>query len=388
MTADTFKIVTIFGTRPEAIKLAPVIRVLEEDKRFEHLVLVTGQHREMLDQVLKIFSLKPDYDLELMEPEQKLGALTARIISGLEEILPQEEPDLVLVHGDTTTTLSAALTAFYQQIPVGHVEAGLRTGKKHSPFPEEMNRSLTDHLADIYFAPTPVNFQNLKQENIAEDRIYLTGNTVIDAVRLITEESYEFSCQVPVAAVQERGHRIVLLTAHRRENLGERMKDIFAAVRKLILTHEDIELFYPVHLNPRIQKLAERMLEGHPRIHLLEPLDYKTFINLVNQSHVVLTDSGGIQEEAPGLGVPVVLLREDTERPEALKAGTVLKAGSSREKIIELTGRLLADEEFYEKTSRKTNPYGDGRAALRIKDALLEYFQLAEDIFQPFSFHS
>ncbi len=386
MNADPFRIFTIFGTRPEAIKLAPVIRVLEEDKRFLLRTAVTGQHREMLDQVLEIFALKPDYDLELMEPEQRLPALTARIISGLGEILPQEEPDLVLVHGDTTTTLAAALTAFYQQIPVGHVEAGLRTGKKFSPFPEEMNRSLTDLLADIYFAPTSMNLQNLKRENISEEKIYLTGNTVIDAVRLISEERYEFPRQIPVAATRERGHSIVLLTAHRRENLGEKMAEIFAAVRELISAYSQIEVFFPVHLNPRIQILAERILGDHPRIHLLEPLDYQTFINLVNQSRLVLTDSGGIQEEAPGLGVPVVLLREDTERPEALEAGTVLKAGSSRKKIIELTGRLLEDEEFYQKTSRRTNPYGDGRAALRIKDALLEYFQLAEDIFQPFSF--
>jgi len=385
MKAEPVKIITIFGTRPEAIKLAPVIRVLEEDQRFLNCTAVTGQHREMLDQVLEIFSLKPDYDLNLMEPEQRLPALTARIISGLGEILSQEKPDLVLVHGDTTTTLAAALTAFYQQIPVGHVEAGLRTGKKFSPFPEEMNRSLTDQLADIYFAPTPLNLQNLRQENIAEKRIYLTGNTVIDAVRSISEKSYQFPRKIPVAEARKRGHKIILLTAHRRENLGERMEDIFTAVRELVLTYKDVELIFPVHLNPRVQRLAESRLGEHPRIHLLEPVDYQTFINLVYQSWLVLTDSGGIQEEAPGLGVPVVLLREDTERPEALKAGTVLQAGTSRKRIIELAGRLLEDEEFYQRTSRSSNPYGDGRAALRIRDALLEYFQLAEGVFQPFS---
>ncbi len=385
MKAEPVKIITIFGTRPEAIKLAPVIRVLEEDQHFLNCTAVTGQHREMLDQVLEIFSLKPDYDLNLMEPEQRLPALTARIISGLGEILSQEKPDLVLVHGDTTTTLAAALTAFYQQIPVGHVEAGLRTGKKFSPFPEEMNRSLTDQLADIYFAPTPLNLQNLRQENIAEKRIYLTGNTVIDAVRSISEKSYQFPRKIPVAEARKRGHKIILLTAHRRENLGERMEDIFTAVRELVLTYKDVELIFPVHLNPRVQRLAESRLGEHPRIHLLEPVDYQTFINLVYQSWLVLTDSGGIQEEAPGLGVPVVLLREDTERPEALKAGTVLQAGTSRKRIIELAGRLLEDEEFYQRTSRSSNPYGDGRAALRIRDALLEYFQLAEGVFQPFS---
>ncbi len=385
MKAEPVKIITIFGTRPEAIKLAPVIKVLEEDERFINLTAVTGQHREMLDQVLNIFSLKPDYDLKLMEPEQRLAALTSRIISGLGEILSQEKPELVLVHGDTTTTLAAALTAFYQQIPIGHVEAGLRTGKKFSPFPEEMNRSLTDQLADIYFAPTPLNFQNLLRERAAEEKIFLTGNTVIDAVRMISEESYQFPREIPVAEARERGHKIILLTAHRRENLGKRMEEIFTAVWELISTYSKVELFFPVHLNPRVQRLAESRLGEHPRIHLLEPLDYQTFINLINQSRLVLTDSGGIQEEAPGLGVPVILLREDTERPEALEAGTVLKAGTSRKKIIELAGRLLEDEEFYRRTTRSSNPYGDGQAACRIRDALLEYFQLDDGVFQPFS---
>ncbi len=385
MVAAPVKIISIFGTRPEAIKMAPVIKLLEREKSFSHKTILTGQHEEMLTQVLDIFSLKADYNLKLMEPEQRLADLTARCITGLTEIIQSEKPALILVHGDTTTTLTASLAAFYQQIPLGHVEAGLRTGDKYSPFPEEINRSLTDRLADLHFAPTGLNQDNLREEGIVAEKIFITGNTVIDAVQEIVGEDYALPEELPLSAVDFQRKKVILLTAHRRENLGANMKNIFLAAREIIEKHQETELIFPVHLNPKVRRIAEEFLAGEERIHLLKPLDYLTFINLVHKSYLVLTDSGGIQEEAPGLGVPVVLLRETTERPEAIKAGVVKKAGTDRDRIISLTSRLINDKDFYQSTAEKANPYGDGRAARRIKNVLLEHFNFAQDVFTPFS---
>ncbi|MGM0420757.1 MAG: non-hydrolyzing UDP-N-acetylglucosamine 2-epimerase [Bacillota bacterium] len=377
-------IVVVFGTRPEAIKMAPVVRVLKESNAWEVKLIVTAQHREMLDQVLDIFELKPDYDLNLMQQRQSLAGLTTRVLKKLSKIFADISPDLVLVHGDTTTTFSAALAAYYNQIAVGHVEAGLRTGNKYSPFPEEVNRGLTGVLADIHFAPTQSNYDNLIKENIDSANIYLTGNTVIDAAQQVVQPNYEFSPELPVREIENRGNKILVMTAHRRENLGKPLNSICTAVRNIVAKNSDVEIIFPVHLNPGVREIVNSNLAGVERVHLIEPLGYKDFINLVARAEVILTDSGGLQEEAPALNTPVVLLRDTTERPEGVKANTVLLAGTEQKQIEGITNKLLQDKDYYKSIAQQKNPYGDGKAALRVRDGLLEYFNIARGHFQPF----
>lgn len=364
------KVMVVFGTRPEAIKMAPVVNELKQAEDLDTVVVVTAQHREMLDQVLHLFNIKPDYDLDLMREEQDLFSITTGVLSGMKDILRKEKPQLVLVHGDTTTTFAAALAAFYEKIPVGHVEAGLRTRNKYSPFPEEMNRTLAGRLAEIHFAPTDTARENLLAESTASFKIWVTGNTVIDALLATVKPDYQFGEEFKGINFN---NRILLVTTHRRENWGERMKGIYEALIDLVEEFPDVEVVFPVHRNPVVKNLAEEMLGGRERIHLLEPLDYEPFANLMNVSYLVLTDSGGLQEEAPSLGKPVLVLRDTTERPEAVKAGTVKLVGTVREKIYAEAKRLLTDREEYERMARAINPYGDGRAAKRIVKVIREF---------------
>ncbi len=361
---------TIFGTRPEAIKMAPL--VLELQKRsdeFESIVTVTAQHREMLDQVLEIFEVTPDYDLNIMKKQQSLAQITTRALEGLDEVMKKTQPDIVLVHGDTSTTFAASLAAFYNQIAVGHVEAGLRTWNKYSPYPEEMNRQLTGVMADLHFAPTEKSKQNLLNENKPEERIYVTGNTAIDALKTTISDSYSN----PI--LDELGDkRLVLMTAHRRENLGSNMKQMFRAIKRLVEKHDDIQVIYPVHLNPVVQETANEILGNDDRIKLIEPLGVVDFHNFASRAHLILTDSGGVQEEAPSLGVPVLVLRDTTERPEGIEAGTLKLAGTEEDTIFNLANELLTDEQAYEKMSNASNPYGDGHASERIADAINDFF--------------
>lgn len=366
---------SVFGTRPEAIKMAPVVKALEADENFESIVCVTAQHREMLDQVLELYEITPDYDLNIMKAGQTLSQITSRVIQGLEDVIKEAKPDMIFVHGDTTTTFSAALAAFYNGVQVGHVEAGLRSNDKLSPFPEEMNRSLTGRIADLHFAPTEGNISNLKSEGINMDTVVMTGNTVIDAMMQVLEEEYTFGDDA-LDHIDYENKRVVLLTSHRRENLGEPMENIFGACRELVEAFEDVELVFPMHLNPKVREIARKHLDNHNRIHLIEPLEYKPFQNLINKSHLILTDSGGIQEEAPALGKPVLVLRTETERPEAMEAGTVELAGVKRERIVELGRKLLSDQSEYDRMSQATNPYGDGKACSRIIEALKDYYQM------------
>ncbi|MCM3788824.1 UDP-N-acetylglucosamine 2-epimerase (non-hydrolyzing) [Domibacillus indicus] len=364
------KVMTIFGTRPEAIKMAPL--VLELKKRpdeFEAIVTVTAQHRQMLDQVLNIFNITPDYDLNIMKDRQTLIDVTTRGLEGLDGVMKEVQPDIVLVHGDTTTTFVAGLAAFYNQIAVGHVEAGLRTWNKYSPFPEEMNRQLTGVMADLHFSPTAQSEQNLLNENKKPESIFVTGNTAIDALKTTVKEEYTHE------VLEKLGDdRLVLMTAHRRENLGEPMKNMFRAIKRLIEDHEGIQVVYPVHLNPVVRETADSILGNDPRIHLIEPLDVIDFHNFAERAHIILTDSGGVQEEAPSLGVPVLVLRDTTERPEGIEAGTLKLAGTEEETIYSLASELLTDQQAYDKMSKASNPYGDGEASRRICDAIRYYF--------------
>ena len=364
------KILVVFGTRPEAIKMAPLIRKLAADSRVELKVCVTAQHREMLDMVLELFKIIPDYDLDRMTHGQSITDITGRVLTGTGKILEEEKPAMVLVHGDTTTTFAVSLAAFYKKIPVGHVEAGLRSGNIYSPYPEEMNRRLTTTLATLHFAPTKGNKENLLLSGVKEENIFVTGNTVIDALHLVAQRDYIF----PTAFLNQldfRRKKIILLTAHRRENQGEPMANIFWAVRDLLEKHADTELVFPVHLNPVVKNLAQEILGTVPRAHLISPLDYAPFVNLMARSFLVLTDSGGIQEEAPALGKPVLVLRKETERPEAVAAGTVKIAGTERTAIYNLANMLLTQPEEYEKMAKAVNPYGDGQTAERITRILL-----------------
>ncbi|MBY7144654.1 UDP-N-acetylglucosamine 2-epimerase (non-hydrolyzing) [Virgibacillus sp. NKC19-3] len=362
---------TVFGTRPEAIKMAPLVKELNKrSERFESIVTVTAQHREMLDQVLDIFRIKPDYDLDIMKQNQTLAQITNRTLNGLDEIMKETKPDVVLVHGDTSTTFAASLAAFYNQIIVGHVEAGLRTWNKYSPYPEEMNRQLTGVIADLHFAPTDKAKQNLLNENKAEETIYVTGNTAIDALNTTITDTY--SSRV----LDELGDkRLVLMTAHRRENLGQNMNQIFRAIKRLTQEHEDIQVIYPVHLNPVVQQAANNILGDNEKVTLIDPLGAVDFHNFAAQAHIILTDSGGVQEEAPSLGVPVLVLRDTTERPEGVDAGTLKLAGTNEEDIFHLANELLSDDEAYEKMAKASNPYGDGHASQRIVDGILAYFE-------------
>ncbi len=370
------KTMIIFGTRPEAIKMATLVKAYQSDDRIENKVLVTAQHREMLDQVLNLFEIEPDYDLDIMQARQSLTDITSRVLRGLDEILKSERPDLVLVHGDTTTTFVAALASFYQQIKVGHVEAGLRTYNKYSPFPEEMNRHLTGSLADLHFAPTQRSRNNLLAENVQYKNIFVTGNTVIDALLETVKEDYTFQDEEIKKIDFKR--KIVLMTAHRRENLGKPMRNIFMAIKDLIEANDDIEIVFPVHLNPLVRELANEILGDIEHIHLIEPMDYEPFANIMYRSDLILTDSGGIQEEAPGLGKPVLVLRDTTERPEAIVAGTVKKVGTDRKKIFDTANRLINDRIEYNKMANAVNPYGDGRASSRILQRTLYEFKLVD----------
>ncbi|MDD3269246.1 MAG: UDP-N-acetylglucosamine 2-epimerase (non-hydrolyzing) [Syntrophomonadaceae bacterium] len=364
------KVMTVFGTRPEAIKMAPVIKELKKVKDINTVVAVTAQHRDMLDQVLQLFEIKPDYDLNLMEEGQDLYSITTGVIDGMKDIIAKEEPDLVLVHGDTTTTFAAALAAFYQKIPVGHVEAGLRTHYRYSPFPEEMNRTLTGKLAELHFAPTDKAKENLLAEATALFKIWVTGNTVIDALLETVRPEYSFSGDL---ASINFNNRLLLVTTHRRENWGNKMRNIYEALIDLVNEFPDVEVVFPVHKNPVVKDVAEEMLGGRERFHLIDPLDYEPFANLMNASYLVLTDSGGMQEEAPSLGKPVLVLRDTTERPEALQAGTVKLVGTNKDMIYKEARLLLTDAKEYQKMARAINPYGDGKAAVRIVDIIKDF---------------
>lgn len=378
------KVMTIFGTRPEAIKMAPLVLELKKrPEEFEAIVTVTAQHREMLDQVLSIFDIQPDYDLNIMKDRQTLMDVTTRGLEGLDDVMKKVKPDIVLVHGDTTTTFIAGLAAFYNQIQVGHVEAGLRTWNKYSPYPEEMNRQLTGVLADLHFAPTDKSAANLQAEDKKEERIFVTGNTAIDALKTTVKETYEHEVLTKLG-----DNRLILLTAHRRENLGEPMKNMFRAVKRIVDEHEDVQVVYPVHLNPVVRETANDILGNDPRIHLIEPLDVIDFHNFAERAHIILTDSGGVQEEAPSLGVPVLVLRDTTERPEGIEAGTLKLAGTEEETIYTLAKELLIDEDVYKQMSQASNPYGDGLASKRICDAISYYFNRREnrpEAFNPLS---
>ncbi|MCL2545264.1 MAG: UDP-N-acetylglucosamine 2-epimerase (non-hydrolyzing) [Clostridia bacterium] len=366
------KALSVFGTRPEAVKMCPLVKAIERDPRFTGVVCVTGQHRQMLDQVLDAFGVRPDHDLDLMRDGQTLGGVTAGVLEGLGAALDAEEPDIALVHGDTTTSLAAALAAFYRHIPVGHVEAGLRSGNKRSPFPEEMNRRLTGQIADLHFCPTQSNADNLRREGI-EGGIFVTGNTVIDALQSIVRPDYAFASEA-LSEIGLDAMRTLLLTAHRRENLGEPMRNIFAAVLRLVELYEDVQVIYPVHLNPAVRTPAYEALGGHPRIHLTGPLNVADMHNLLARCYLVLTDSGGLQEEAPALGKPVLVLRTETERPEAVEMGTVRIAGVETASILREARRLLDDAHAYEAMANAVNPYGDGHASQRICDAIAGHF--------------
>lgn len=371
----SLSILCVFGTRPEAIKMAPLILGMKSlPKRFKPVVCVTGQHREMLRQVLNVFGITPDHDLAVMLPNQTLAGMTARILEGLEAVIVKEKPDLVMVQGDTTTAFAGALAAFYRRVPVAHVEAGLRTGDFENPFPEELNRSLIDRFAAFCFAPTPLNRRALLAEGIPARRIFVTGNTGIDALLLIRDrvrrqepEAWKASWQGAAAAVHDRGRKLVLVTAHRRESFGARMQAIFTAMRNLAQRHPNWEFIYPVHLNPNVREPAARILQGLPNMHLVEPLPYEPFVYLMNRASLILTDSGGVQEEAPSLGKPVIVMRETTERQEALRAGTVLLAGNSGQGLEALVEKVMAAKRTQ---ARRRNPYGDGRAAERILDTV------------------
>jgi UDP-N-acetylglucosamine 2-epimerase (non-hydrolysing) len=364
------KVMTIFGTRPEAVKMAPlVLEFQKHPEYFKPIVAVTAQHRQMLDQVLELFSIKPDYDLDIMKERQTLADITTRALNGLDSVMKEAKPDIVLVHGDTTTTFVASLAAFYNQIVIGHVEAGLRTWNKYSPYPEEMNRQLTGTMADLHFAPTSKAEENLLNEN-KKDNIFVTGNTATDALKTTVRSTYSH----PV--LKGLGEdRLILLTAHRRENLGEPMRNIFRAVKRIIVEHDDVQVVYPVHLNPLVQELANEVLGDDPRVHLIEPLDVLDFHNFASRAYLILTDSGGIQEEAPSLGVPVLVLRDTTERPEGIAAGTLRLAGTDEQTIYDLAHELLTDQKVHEKMSKASNPYGDGNASVRIAEAIRYYFK-------------
>jgi len=378
------KIITIFGTRPEAIKMAPLVKELEKREGIESKICVTAQHREMLDQVLELFDIKPDFDLNIMKTKQSLTGITNRILEGLETIFKEEKPDMILVHGDTTTTFSSALAAYYQQIKVGHVEAGLRTFNKYFPFPEEMNRKLTGAISDLHFSPTKGAKNNLLREGIDEKSIYITGNTVIDAMLHTVEDNYVFENE-ELNKIDFKNKKVIMITAHRRENWGEGISNICEALNEIVDKNKDVELVYLVHLNPIVKDMVYEKLGGKERIHLLNPLDTKETHNLMNKCFMVMTDSGGLQEEAPHLGKPVLVLRDVTERPEAVEYGTVKLVGTDKEKIIREGNELINNKEAYEKMSKAVNPYGDGKASERICDAIMKYFNLSKKDVEEFN---
>lgn len=361
---------TIFGTRPEAIKMAPLVKELKSRKEIECIVCVTAQHRQMLDQVLKTFEIVPDYDLDIMKQGQTLSDITARVLKGLEEVIQEVKPNIILVHGDTTTTFAGALAAYYNQVDIGHVEAGLRTWNKYSPYPEEMNRQMVGVLADMHFAPTENSKASLLKEGKKEETIFVTGNTAIDALATTVHKNYTH----PILD-WAKGSRMILITAHRRENLGEPMRGMFQAIRRIVEEYPDVKAVYPVHLNPKVREVANEVLGDNEKIKLIDPLEVIDFHNFIANSYLILTDSGGIQEEAPSLGKPVLVLRDTTERPEGIQAGTLKLAGTDEETIYQLTKQLLEDQEEYRKMSKASNPYGDGKASQRIADAIIQKYR-------------
>ena len=379
MNQKKIKVMTVFGTRPEAIKMAPVVLELQKHaSAITPVVAVTAQHREMLDQVLHLFKIQPDYDLDIMAAGQTLFDITAKVMRGLDAVLKAERPDIVLVHGDTTTTFAGALAAYYHQTPVGHVEAGLRTGNKYSPFPEEMNRKLTGCIADLNFAPTETSEANLLAEHVPPETIFVTGNTVIDALHHTVQDDFAFDDAL-LQKVDFEHKRVILVTTHRRENLGEPMRHVYKALRQLVEEFDDVEIVFPVHKNPKVREIVQEELGGLEKVKLIDPLDYEPFANLMHRAHLILTDSGGVQEEAPALGKPVLVLRDTTERPEAVAAGTVKLIGTDRARVYEETRRLLTDSAAYSRMAEAVNPYGDGEAARRIIEALLYHFHLREE---------
>lgn len=373
MREKKLKVMSVFGTRPEAIKMCPLVKELQKNPDIQSIVCLTGQHRQMLDQVTEIFQVKADYDLNIMRPRQTLTTITADILLGIEDVLKQAQPDVVLVHGDTSTSFVVALAAFYQQIPVGHVEAGLRTFNPYSPFPEEMNRCLTGRIAAIHFAPTVRNEQNLRAEGIVKN-VFITGNTVIDAFQTTVRPDYVFKAP-ELKDFDPKAKRTVLMTAHRRENLGKPLENICRAVRRLVETFDDIQVVYPVHLNPAVRQVANAILGGVERVHLIAPVDVEDMHNLMARSYLVMTDSGGLQEEAPSCGVPVLVLRTETERPEAVEAGTVKVVGVKEEDIYNEAVTLLTRQDKYDEMAKSVNPYGDGHASQRIVRHLLKVFR-------------
>ena len=384
MMAKKIKVMTVFGTRPEAIKMAPVVLELaKHPDKIVPVVTVTAQHRDMLDQVLNLFQIKPDHDLDIMAAGQTLFDITSRAMMGLDKVLQEEKPDIVLVHGDTTTTFAGALASYYHQVSVGHVEAGLRTHNKYSPFPEEMNRKLTGSIADLHFAPTDTSEQNLLGESVDSERIFVTGNTVIDALHRTVDDDFQFEDEV-LQGIDFKNKRIVLLTTHRRENLGEPMRHVYRAMRRLVDEFEDVEIVFPVHKNPKVREVVQEELGGLSKVHLIDPLDYEPFANLMHRSHLILTDSGGVQEEAPALGKPVLVLRDTTERPEAVAAGTVKLIGTDEKVVYDEAKLLLTDGDEYNRMSEACNPYGDGKASQRIIQAILYHYGLAEEKPEPF----
>lgn len=378
------KVMTVFGTRPEAIKMAPLAIELKKYDEIEPIVCVTAQHRQMLDQVLEIFDITPDYDLDIMKERQTLVGITSRVLEGLDEVIKKEQPDLVLVHGDTSTSFVAALAAFYNQVKVGHVEAGLRTYDKYSPFPEEMNRQLTGRISDLNFSPTEQNRQNLLKENVSDDIIYITGNTVIDALKTTVRDDYKFKDET-LNSIDFDSKRVIIVTAHRRENLGEPLDNICRALKRIVNEYKDTELVYPVHLNPAVRETVFSILGDEERVHLIDPIDVEELHNAMARAFMVMTDSGGIQEEAPALAKPVLVLRRETERPEAVAAGTVKIAGVDENTIVSMAKELLDSEEAYNKMAHAANPYGDGEASRRTVEAILYAFGLRDKRPENFS---
>ncbi len=365
------KVLTVFGTRPEGIKMAPIIKEMETREEIESITCITAQHRDMLDQVLNIFEIQPDYDLDIFKPGQSLTKITTRALEGLEGVIKEVNPDVLLVQGDTTTVFSGALAAFYQQVKVGHVEAGLRSGNIYSPYPEEANRMLTGIMTEYHFAPTERNRQNLLKENYLDKKIHITGNTVIDALKYVVRDNYEFDNDL-LNQLDYDNKKVILLTSHRRENIGQPMENIFKAVNDIVNKYEEVEVVFPIHLNPKVREIAGSILGENERVHIIEPLDYEPFTNLMNKVNLIVTDSGGVQEEAPTLGKPVLVVREETERPEGVEAGTAKLLGTSYSALYESMDELLSDEDKYDKMAKAINPYGDGQAAKNIVDILIE----------------